>query len=880
MHRSGIFLIQVDAVGEQPSQSSSLLLEWLDGEPYATALSGGSDARRNDAIMQPGVPVALRRGDTLTIGRTHLIWQEADNQSARESVPLARKEAWAEGLEPGYSVSINSPQGRREIALTDGDYRIGRAPDNDIFIDDEHISRYHAQLIRRTQGYEIVDLGSVNGLRHDNTRIIRRTLADGDVVWLSSAVSLTYRDGQQTSAATSLTDELDGAGVQPAGVGPISSEADVDRSPQESAEATVVRRVPTDPVPVSEQLDVGKPEHGRDAESDRTVILEGGAATRSGKTDETVVRASDGAASYSGLEETRGPARDTADGATAVMPQPQDQPEIDAASEMTVVAPHKAVDRTGRTQEDSGSGDDAVGLVGELGADQPSDPAIGSLDATVVRPALPIPEQPVGLREITPEPNESSRAPTKEGETAVVDMAEFAGDTSIALVSGTIIRDTQVPHLVVHLPTRTWEVQFIEDHMTVGRDINSDVHIPDESVSRQHAVIERHGDDYVIREKQSRNGLWFNHQHIEKRKLRDGDVVSVGRAKLMFKGGFSADDLTLVGRPRADGTPVRRPVVFVPGFGGSELWLGSECLWPNPKHIISNPEIFQLPGDPRIEARRIVSDVVIVPGVIKQQQYSRLGDYLEQGLGYKRGRDLLEFAYDWRQDVRLASQRLAETIESWGVQPPVTVIAHSLGTLVTRYYVERLGGRKMVDRTILLGGPHYGAPKGLSLILTGPGILPFGMGDERMRHVVSSFPSSYQILPVYPCITDQNDQYIDPLRDESWLPERQRPFLRAARAFRSELGIQASVPSVSIFGYGLKTMLRVKIHRQADGLWEKVDFIDDTAGDMSVPSGSAVLKNSEIHPVLQEHGSLYVDDDVKMRLKVELTRSTTWEKGR
>jgi hypothetical protein len=35
---------------------------------------------------------------------------------------------------------------------------------------------------------------------------------------------------------------------------------------------------------------------------------------------------------------------------------------------------------------------------------------------------------------------------------------------------------------------------------------------------------------------------------------------------------------------------------------------------------------------------------------------------------------------------------------------------------------------------------------------------------------------------------------------------------------------------------------------------------------------SAVLPGSEIHPVQQNHGTLYVDNDVKMRLKLELTR--------
>jgi hypothetical protein len=152
------------------------------------------------------------------------------------------------------------------------------------------------------------------------------------------------------------------------------------------------------------------------------------------------------------------------------------------------------------------------------------------------------------------------------------------------------------------------------------------------------------------------------------------------------------------------------------------------------------------------------------------------------------------------------------------------------------------------------------------------------MGDERMRAVLATFPSAYQILPAYPCVVDQNGSYVDVLKDESWLPEWQRPFLSAARSFRREVGTVSSVPTVSVFGYGLKTKVRVQIHRRSDGQWKKVEFVEDSAGDQSVPSGSAVLKESEIHPVLQEHGSLYVDDDVRMRLKVELTRSTTWQR--
>jgi hypothetical protein len=107
--------------------------------------------------------------------------------------------------------------------------------------------------------------------------------------------------------------------------------------------------------------------------------------------------------------------------------------------------------------------------------------------------------------------------------------------------------------------------------------------------------------------------------------------------------------------------------------------------------------------------------------------------------------------------------------------------------------------------------------------------------------------------------------------DEAWLPEERRPLLRSAREFLRDLGEHCSVPCVSIFGYGLKTLLRARVQRNAQGLWRKVDLEVEPGGDNMVPEVSAVFRGSEIHPVRQQHDSLYVDNDVKMRLKLELT---------
>jgi len=90
--------------------------------------------------------------------------------------------------------------------------------------------------------------------------------------------------------------------------------------------------------------------------------------------------------------------------------------------------------------------------------------------------------------------------------------------------------------------------------------------------------------------------------------------------------------------------------------------------------------------------------------------------------------------------------------------------------------------------------------------------------------------------------------------------------------FRRELKPTTGIPSVSVFGYGIKTKSNVTIQRDAAGKIESVNYQSEKIGDGSVLEQSAFLQGSEIHPVHQHHGSLFVDNDVKMRLKLELLR--------
>ena len=438
----------------------------------------------------------------------------------------------------------------------------------------------------------------------------------------------------------------------------------------------------------------------------------------------------------------------------------------------------------------------------------------------------------------------------------------------------TALNETGIPRLVVFTQEGTWEVPLDGvEAVTMGRADDNDLVLDRALVSRRHAQLVRQGKAWHLRDLGSTNGTWYRGERIDDVVLHDGETFRIGRAQVVFKGGFDPEAMTMLEESFAR-LPRRRPVVFVPGLMGSQLWLGSERVWPSVRGFLTDPDMFIYPSDRPLEPRGIVNEVVIVPNLIKQDQYNRLGDYMVEELGYERGVDLFEFAYDWRQDVRISARQLGAYVDNLPTSQPVTVMAHSLGTLVSRYYIERLGGKKRVERAMLMGGPHQGTVKGLASLLVAPQMLPFGLLGERFRRVLASFPSGYQILPTYPCGIDQGGNEVDLVQDESWLSEEQVSLMRAGREFRQELGLRSSVPTISIFGYGIKTMTRIRVHRAADGSLADIHYEHEPRGDSGILETSAVLPGSEIHPVQQYHGSLFVDNDVRMRLKLELARQT------
>ncbi len=72
--------------------------------------------------------------------------------------------------------------------------------------------------------------------------------------------------------------------------------------------------------------------------------------------------------------------------------------------------------------------------------------------------------------------------------------------------------------------------------------------------------------------------------------------------------------------------------------------------------------------------------------------------------------------------------------------------------------------------------------------------------------------------------------------------------------------------------YGIDTVSALTVRRDDQRRWQRAEHTSQSVGDSVVPEASTLLEGADIHPVRQYHGALYTDSDVKMRLKIELTR--------
>ncbi|MEI8039868.1 MAG: FHA domain-containing protein [Verrucomicrobiota bacterium] len=100
----------------------------------------------------------------------------------------------------------------------------------------------------------------------------------------------------------------------------------------------------------------------------------------------------------------------------------------------------------------------------------------------------------------------------------------------------------------------------------IGRSPACTWQLPQEDslISSRHAVLERQGKDILLSDRGSKNGTWFEGKRIEKRKLRAGDRLTLGRCLLLVEqeseqtaGTGVAEVLVLTGKQRNQRKPLQ-----------------------------------------------------------------------------------------------------------------------------------------------------------------------------------------------------------------------------------------------------------------------------------------------------------------------------------
>lgn len=209
--------------------------------------------------------------------------------------------------------------------------------------------------------------------------------------------------------------------------------------------------------------------------------------------------------------------------------------------------------------------------------------------------------------------------------------------------------------------------------------------------------------------------------------------------------------------------PSKNTIIFIPGYYGSELqkisdkkkvWITATQAIFGKKTMAVDELDLEIPHSEPYSVGGILKNVSLLFGLIKIDAYGKFLTLLDSIPGY----DVIPFSYDWRRDNIIAVKSLSLLVDKLKREKPdhkITIVAHSMGGLITSYYlrygnqpyhtaIENWAGAKNIDKVIMAAVPFRGVMLVFRNMETG---IKFGFNSQLMKpHAVASFGSSYQTL--------------------------------------------------------------------------------------------------------------------------------------
>ncbi len=209
-------------------------------------------------------------------------------------------------------------------------------------------------------------------------------------------------------------------------------------------------------------------------------------------------------------------------------------------------------------------------------------------------------------------------------------------------------------------------------------------------------------------------------------------------------------------------------LIFIPGFYGTRLvqpgdkkvvWLSAwQALFGSKTAARTG---FGVAGERALVPGTVLDGIPVIPGIYAKDVYAAFLGTLQAQLGTHGSPLRIHlFAYDWREDYFTAVKQLACLVSELKHQgaTSITIIAHSMGGLITSYYlrygsqapeeaVETWEGANHIDKVVLATVPFKGSMTALHNLQHGA---RFGLNTTLMKaQAFATFPSVYELLPTY-----------------------------------------------------------------------------------------------------------------------------------
>lgn len=351
-------------------------------------------------------------------------------------------------------------------------------------------------------------------------------------------------------------------------------------------------------------------------------------------------------------------------------------------------------------------------------------------------------------------------------------------------------------------------------------------------------------------------------------------------------------------------------IILIPGVMGSELVRDGAVVWGMSLGLVLRQAALgdvlariRLPpdgSDDGIRASREIQLPMRLPMLSGAEPYAKL--LLRLRTTALRPEAVRVFPYDWRRSIVHAAQELTGVAErhlaawrsTWASlsleerrglpEPMLTLVGHSMGGLVGRWFAEVLGGRAVVRQLLTLGTPFAGSLNALRVLADGD-YLPFRVLATALRDAGRTFPGLYELVPRYCCVSDSPDPSATgagakALRaiaaDDAAAIGASREMAEAAFSVHRQLQDKvleagtAACPLRTLVGVRQPTAQTVTFEAGTALFAEQLDGVD-YRGDGTVYRYAAAPRGVQPFPLPQSHGSLARSDEALAFVEAALT---------